>query len=353
LQLRDRLADDIQAGRYLPGERLPSVRELVRATGLSHLTVARAVADLVREKLVVSERGRGTFVAGREGRPRAGRRRVFRIGVLYPGQGGAPFPDPFGTPFSYEFLLGVSAAAVRLGHRITHGQIQDGGLERAPNLDGAIVLYGDCPSEAVRALQRTPLPVLFVRKPPGPEPASVLDFTDAKGMTAAVEHLAGLGHRRIAMFQLAQDYCSCRKRYEAFCQALAERGLPLDPDLVLPAVQTVAAGYRNAVRLMGLPTPPTACIAGSDPEAVGAIRAFTEAGWRVPERVSVVGFYELGVFAGHHPRLTTVSYPLRKAGYEAVRTLEDVIQGAAPQPVSRVFETRLTVGETTGPAASL
>ena len=345
LQLKEGILRDIREGTYLPGDRIPSIRDLVKASGLSHLTVAKAVAELIREEHLVSEKGKGTYVkgAGEEGHSAA--TQVVHLGVLGPAG-----IDSMYTPFSYEVMLGMNAAASRQGQRLYTMSVSDF-LEGhgAPHIDGVIVMNADnCTDEARSCMKQTP--TVLVRQAPGCKRANYVEASDYDGTAEAIRHLVELGHTRIAFSQHKQSVKSYADRYRAYCDVLSAQRLPLRRDLIVKGRQYADAGFKNMKRLLTRKQPPTAFFAGSDVEAVGAIRAAREASLNVPEDMSVVGFLNLEIFANFHPRLTTVSLPMKKMGWEAVRMLTEIIRGKREGPARVVLDAELIVRETTAPA---
>src|SRR5258708_20861377 len=107
-------------------------------------------------------------------------------------------------------------------------------------------------------------------------------------------------------------------------------GLQLDPDLVIQIDSTDSSpnlGYPFGKRLVESKRPFTALFAYNDISAIGAIRAFQEAGLQVPRDVSVVGFDDIPGAAYHYPSLTTVLQPLRRMVKISVQRLVARIDG--------------------------
>jgi DNA-binding LacI/PurR family transcriptional regulator len=102
-------------------------------------------------------------------------------------------------------------------------------------------------------------------------------------------------------------------------------------------------------RLLELPATerPTAVFCGNDQSALGAYRAICEAGLRVPEDISVVGFDDIEEAADFAPPLTTVAQDWEAMGAEMIRVAQETLDGGAPQNV--VLPARLVVRESTAP----
>lgn len=148
-----------------------------------------------------------------------------------------------------------------------------------------------------------------------------------------VEHLAARGHRRIAFAASEVSWPMVEERHAGYVSALARLDLERDAALeVFEGVWTPEQGARAARRLMDLPEPPTAIMAGNDLLALGAVRALGESGRSVPGDVAVVGFNDFDFAAYTTPRLTTVRIPGYEMGVRAATELIDGldVDGASP-----------------------
>jgi DNA-binding LacI/PurR family transcriptional regulator len=140
------------------------------------------------------------------------------------------------------------------------------------------------------------------------------------GARRAVNHLIGLGHRRIAHLSPRQTAEVVHDKTCGYEAALAEAGIPLDPSLVaFPTREDMAGSIRTAVEgFLALPDPPTAIFAGTDDRALPAIRVLETLGSRVGEDFAVVGFGDQAFRLGLYDRLTSVRINTRQMGEAAV-----------------------------------
>jgi len=352
LQLKEKVLQEIGAGRYLPGEKLPSVRALVQLSGLSHLTVARAISELVKDGHLVSVRGRGTFVTTDPQTPRPAKvDRRLHLAVLYGSPEGYPI-DAFYMPFSYEVLNGVNAAASASGHYLHAADLATFfGSRPHPPVDGILLFNADNAEDWIERCLECDLPMVMIRKPAQALGANYVEADDYRGVAEAMQYLLNLGHRRIAFSRHAVRIRSFAERWRAYGDALRTHRLPVSEELVVPGRQSIERGQENMRALLELDDPPTAFLAGSDLEAAGAVRTAQALGHRVPEDISIVGFLGLDIMANHYPPLTTVCMPMRRMGFEAVKILERAVSGASHRPESRVFPTQLVVRGSTGSCA--
>lgn len=173
--------------------------------------------------------------------------------------------------------------------------------------------------------------------------------THRVGEAEATRHLVALGHRRIGFVAGTPIHSTSRERLDGFRDALAEAGIRFDPGLVAPGWNDRDSGLAAGRRLLALPDRPTAIVASNDLEAVGVLGAAREAGLRVPDDLSVVGFDDLPLARHTHPPLTTVHQPLAAMGRRAAEMLIGWVEGAEPVPSRVVLPTRLVVRESSGP----
>lgn len=174
-----------------------------------------------------------------------------------------------------------------------------------------------------------------------------LDNREAAAM--ATNHLIDLGHRRIALIgaqttAVSIEFSVPQERRNGYRAALAAAGLEHDPHLEAHGDFTIESGETAMRRLLALPEPPTAVFAMSDEMAMGALHVIRQAGLRVPEDISVIGFddHDLAFFAG----LTTVRQNVRRHGERAAHFVIDAL-GESTGPQHAVEDVELVVRHTT------
>lgn len=169
----------------------------------------------------------------------------------------------------------------------------------------------------------------------------------------AVDHLAGLGHERIAMIR-TKDFegllwPSDLSRTQGYIDALVAAGLRTDEKLLVTTPFGPDGGIQAMEQLLALPDPPTAVFAHSDEVAFGALRACRLAGVRIPEDLSVVGVDDHPMAALHD--LTTVHQPVELQGRIAGQMILDLLHGDGLAEHQRLVPTELVVRSTTAPPA--
>jgi DNA-binding LacI/PurR family transcriptional regulator len=151
-----------------------------------------------------------------------------------------------------------------------------------------------------------------------------------RGASLALQHLRDLGHEKIAFMKGSTVSVDSEDRWNAVCQVAARLGIRMPPELIIQLEgddPTPKLGYPFARKLLERKQPFTALLAYNDISAIGSIAAFQEAGLRVPEDISVVGFDDIWGAEYINPSLTTVRQPLVEMGEIAARTLLDRIEG--------------------------
>jgi LacI family transcriptional regulator len=271
--------------------------------------------------------------------------RTYSVGVLIP---------EVSDGYSSHVLSGIEAGLLEAGYMFlvaSHGHnrklIQDYPpmlVERS--IEGLIVV--DTPYQ-----QSLELPVVNVSGRCDREGVSnvLLDHNAAAEM--GLRHLLGLGHRHIAFIRGQFFSADTQIRWTAIeCTARRLR-VTIRPKLVVdlqgqsPSPQT---GYVATKELLETGERFTALFAFNDISAIGATRALHEAGLRVPQDVSVLGFDDIYAAAFHNPALTTIRQPLREMGKMAARLVIERITSAAKSARTVMLEPELIVRESTAQA---
>jgi LacI family transcriptional regulator len=167
-----------------------------------------------------------------------------------------------------------------------------------------------------------------------------------------MEHLLGLGHRRIGFIYGVAVREAGLDRLQPYEAALRAAGIAVEPGLVVSCGPSVEEGYRAARELLAGSPRPTAIIAINDLLAVAAIRAAADAGLRVPADISVAGFDDVPLARYYVPRLTTVHREMDRVGGIAVGLLLERIGNPALPARMRHVPSVLQVRESTGPVPS-
>jgi len=187
----------------------------------------------------------------------------------------------------------------------------------------------------------------FVRIAPGTQlprlPAICIDeYKAAYEMTA---YLIGLGHRRIAFVKGKPDHGAARLRFDGFCTALADAGIPVAEEYCAQGFFTYQSGIEAGERLLGLKNRPTAIFAGNDDMAAGVMTVAQRLNLAIPSDLSLAGFDDSVVAQVVWPHLTTCRQPIKEMAAAAVSILTQ--RRTVDQPQVRQLKHELVVREST------
>lgn len=350
--------------RDTAGPKRATVQEVAEAAGVSTATVSRVlngnypVAADTRRKVEQAVRTLG-YVVNAHARALAGSR-TRTVGIIV-----QDIIDPF-----YTFIAhGVQRQAAEDGklclvcstYGVVGGELDLIDALHEQRADAVILVGGgvDDPAyrrklaDRARALGREGSWLVLCGRPalePG-VPAGVVDYDNTGGAHAITEYLLGLGHRRILYVGGPEQLSVHQGRVAGFRRAYASRVLELDERLIQPGAFSRRFGYERVAQLLrdGSAGEFTAVFGANDGVAVGAMQALREAGLRVPQDVSVVGYDDIPLAAEVTPALTTVHLPLEQMGREAVR-LAVALRGESEGPTdTRHVGTHVVIRDSTAP----
>jgi DNA-binding LacI/PurR family transcriptional regulator len=168
-----------------------------------------------------------------------------------------------------------------------------------------------------------------------------------RGISQAIKHVAGLGHRRVAVIGGPEENRTASNIRRVLVAELRKQGLT--PTSVANCNYRIDAGASAVRDVLSAAEIPTAVFCGSDLIAMGAMNALQEAGIRVPEDVSIVGIDNLPFTFLTRPPLTTVGVPREELGLRAFRALDRMFQLKRGKGTEYTLETELVIRKSTGP----
>jgi len=202
-----------------------------------------------------------------------------------------------------------------------------------------------------------PLPVVAVAGHRRLEGVTNIVLDHRRAAHLALRHLVELGHSEIAVMKGPPDSSDSVERWNSVCDVSRELGVRVRPGLTIQIEGEAGMpglGYPFTKQLLAENRSFTALLAFNDSSAIGAIRAINEAGLRVPEDISVVGFDDIQSAAYSNPPLTTIRQPLLKMGEIAARTLLGRIDNPESYLPELLIEPELIVRKSTAkPAAQV
>ncbi len=230
-------------------------------------------------------------------------------------------------------------------------------IEKMKNywIDGfAICAAVNSDADYVRQLRADGFPTALVCRY-GEQDVGVMDIVSVDNYQAAydgTQYLIRTGHRRIALAAGQEELFLYRERYRGYRAALADAGIAFDERLVMRENSGTEGFYQATRQVMGLPEPPDAIFATSDPKAFVVMHALHDMGRRIPQDVAVLGFDNVTLSANMEPPLSTVGQPLYEMGCAAAKMLLQQIDyknknGALPPPVQHVMGVELIIRRST------
>ncbi len=262
---------------------------------------------------------------------------------------GLVLPD-ISNPYYPPLVRGVEDAASALGYRVMLCNTDRDENKTAAYVDtliktrvDGIVIAGGSTSVGMlhRVLEPYRTKVVVVGRHQLEYPSVQVDNVAA--VHEVIEYLTGLGHRRIGFVAGPASSITVQDRHEGYRAALRAAGIEYDERLVREGDLQEQSGYDIASALAAPPSRPTALVAANDRMAVGAMAALIDAGLRVPDDVSLVGFDDVSLASYLRPALTTVSVPTYDMGCAAMELLSRELEGGgqAAGTESRALSTTL------------
>jgi DNA-binding LacI/PurR family transcriptional regulator len=210
-------------------------------------------------------------------------------------------------------------------------------------VDGVAIMTSEMDDNLVEVFSRRHIPLVFLDTGTPAPGVSCVRIDYSAGVEAAISHFIGLGHHRIAFISGPMRLSSARMRYKAFMESTAREHLD----------HRVDGGHDAMKRILESGARPTAVLASNDLTAIGAMGAIAEAGLRVPEDISVIGYDDIQLSAFTMPPLTTVSLPRAEIANAAFRALLNAGKSDTTKPVqgeSHLVRPTFVLRKSTGPA---
>ncbi|MFZ6026381.1 MAG: LacI family DNA-binding transcriptional regulator [Chloroflexota bacterium] len=333
-----------------------TIKDIARLAGVSIKTVSRVInnephvteATRARVQAAIRTAGYAPNLLAR----RLVRQRADMIGILtYPGyyqaaSGALPKIMDIGYQEGYDILFepyypSRKTSKDRLAE-LVNGRRFDGFVTTPP-----------CDQDAFVAELMTTykMPLVQINPLERTQTVPFIAPDDLRGAQLAMQHLLGLGHRRIAFLMGPRNMRASFDRFTGYRNALEAAGIPFDTALVQDTEFTYDGGYTATRLLMQQPFPPTAIYAANDESAYGVLFAAQELGLHIPAQLSVCGHEDLIYSKAIWPGLTTVHQPADELTEHAVRLLIALLKGQGPARRQVILPARLVVRASTASAS--
>ncbi len=334
-----------------------TIKEVARVAGVSIATVSyvlngtSSVSEQTRARVmeVATALGYRTNVRGRSLRAQESR----IIGYSW-----HHLPADHWHPILDRFLYSMAEAAEGQGYHILTFTSSPTDLSSQPyeelilsgQVDGFILSDTNHDDERIRYLIDQGFPFVAFGQANPEWDFPYVDVDGADGIRQSMEHLLGLGHRRIGLIAWPTASLSGDARCVGYQQAMTAAGIAVDPGWIVRTQHAEPSGRdaMNALLALPLDRRPTAVMALSDLMAIGACKAIQAAGLEPGRDIAVIGFDDIPLAQYLHPALTTVRQPIDEVGERVVTMLLKLIRGEELEERRIMLSPTLIVRESSG-----
>lgn len=265
-----------------------------------------------------------------------------------------------GNPFYPDVILGVEEVALANNYSIflcNTGYDLNRGMKFIHSLidrsvDGIMFMSSNMNIEMIEEVQQNAIQavVLDWGSANASEMAMTISIDFTQGILEAVQHLASLGHHKIAFAGGPSSLWTAKVRKQAFLDAVKGCRPAIQESILVEGDLRIEGGYQAFAELASLSPRPSAVIAANDLTALGILWAARNAGYRLPQELSVIGLDDIELAAMVAPALTSIALPRYEIGRLAMQHLLSLIREPASPKINLKVATRLVVRESTAPA---
>ena len=306
-----------------------TIKDVAKKAGVSISTVSRVindskpVTDEVKQKVldVIKETG---YVPNPLARSLVTKKSQL-IGVIVP---------EVSDSFVSELLNGIEEVAKMYDYDILlantysdkEQELKSINLLRAKQVEGIVMMSWKVDEEHLNYIQNCRIPAVYVSKTARNYDVYSVSISNTDATYDMTKYLIDKGHRKISFIMTSEDDTVLEaERYLGFEKAMKDNNIDIDKSLVKNAGTTYKYGYDKMKEVLDEGNIPDAVFVTGDEAAIGALNAICDAGYRVPEDISVAGFNDAKIASMYRPKLTTVHQPLYDKGAVAIRMVIKMI----------------------------
>ena len=306
-----------------------TIKDVAKKAGVSISTVSRVindskpVTDEVKQKVldVIKETG---YVPNPLARSLVTKKSQL-IGVIVP---------EVSDSFVSELVNGIEEVAKMYDYDILlantysnkEQELKSINLLRAKQVEGIVMMSWNVDEEHLEYIQNCRVPAVYVSKTARNYDVYSVSISNTDATYDMTKYLIDKGHKKIAFMMTSEDDTALEaERYLGFEKAMQDNALNIDKSLVKNAGTTYKHGYDKMKEILDEGNVPEAVFVTGDEAAIGALNAICDAGYRVPEDISIAGFNDAKIASMYRPKLTTVHQPLYDMGAVAIRMVIKMI----------------------------
>lgn len=306
-----------------------TIKDVAKRAGVSISTVSRVindskpVTDEVKQKVldVIKETG---YIPNPLARSLVTKKSQL-IGVIVP---------EVSDSFVNEILNGVEEVAKMYDYDILlantysnkEQELKSINLLRAKQVEGIVMICWKVEEDHINYIQNCGIPATYISKTARDYDIHTVSTSNLEATYDMTKYLINKGHEKIAFVMTSEDDTVLEmERLSGYEKALGENNIDIDKNLIRYAGTTYEAGYARMKEMLEEGIIPEAAFVTGDEAAIGAINAICDAGYRVPEDISVAGFNDVKIAKMYRPKLTTVYQPLYDIGAVAMRMVIKLI----------------------------
>lgn len=307
-----------------------TIRTIANIAGVSHTTVSRALNDSLAVKMATK----------------------FKIKKIAEQLGYVPNINAKGLASQRTYLIGVFFTSLDVGtsdsflsdvvheiynnlpseYSISINSMQDGDRSSAvQKFDGALVVsQAKSDDRAINEIFKRNLPMVVLNRPIDRRDVPNIIVDEYVGSKAITDYEIRLGHKDFGLIRGEKQFASSHERERGFRDALAEHGLTVNPMFIADGNYLPKSGYAAMREILSSSLHPTCVFCSNDEMAIGAIRACSDLGYRVPEDISISGYDDTRYSKYLLPALTTVNKPTELIARKGIKLLTKMLKGELP-----------------------
>lgn len=308
-----------------------TIKDVAKLAGVSISTVSRVindskpVTDEVKQRVldVIKETG---YVPNPLARSLVTKKSKL-IGVIVP---------EVSDSFVNEILNGIEAVSKMYDYDILlvntysdkEQELESIKLLKTKQVEGIVMLSWILDEDHVNAMKESRIPAIYISKTARNYDIYTVSTSNEDATYDMTEYLIKNGHEDIAFIMTSKEETILeRERRTGYERALKDNNIKIDEKLIKYGLTDYEGGYNSMKELLDDKIIPSAVFVTGDEAAVGAINAIFDAGYNVPEDISVAGFNDTKLAKIYRPKLTTVYQPLFDMGAVAIRAIIKLING--------------------------